>query len=189
MPPLTSPVQPAKVFISYRSKPPDSDLAEEFYQSLSTAGHEVFMAAESIRLGDNWSRRIDEELERCDYFVLLLSPQSATSEMVTEEVRRAKELRDTRESGKPGILPIRVNFPMSSPLNYDLRGYLNRIQQRQWISSADTPQVLEEILAILGGGKHPEPLTADEQGTIPDPLTDRPDEPPVPVAPPELPGG
>ena len=50
------------------------------------------MAGESIRLGENWVERINRELEQCDYFLLLLSEQSATSEMVTEEVRRAKKL-------------------------------------------------------------------------------------------------
>jgi len=185
-PPATS----ARGFISYRSRPPDSDLAQEFYQVLKAAGHEVFMAAESIRLGDSWSGRIDEELERCDYFVLLLSPSSAASEMVTEEVRRARELRDTSESGKPGILPIRVNFPMNAPLNYDLRGYLNRIQQTIWESAADTPRVLQEIQSILVGTDAPLPpapdLDADPQDSasedLPDILTETPDAPPVPVA-------
>ncbi|MGB3614344.1 MAG: AAA-like domain-containing protein, partial [Elainellaceae cyanobacterium] len=182
----------ARVFISYRSQPPDSDLAEEFYQALRAAGHEVFMAAASIRLGDTWSSRIDDELERCDYFLLLLSPQSATSEMVTEEVRRARELRDTRESSKPGILPIRVDFPLSSPLNYDLRGYLSRIQQREWRSPADTPRILEEVLAILAGGEVSEPqdsVMASMGQPAPAPLIDQPNRPPVPIAPPELPGG
>jgi hypothetical protein len=106
------------------------------------------MAGESIRLGEKWSQRVDEELEGCDYFLLLLSEQSAVSEMVTEEVRRAKQLGDLRPTHKPIILPIRVNFPMSSSLNYDLRGYLQRIQQRQWTSAADTPKILQEVLSL-----------------------------------------
>ncbi|MEO0408997.1 MAG: AAA-like domain-containing protein [Cyanobacteria bacterium P01_A01_bin.135] len=176
----------AQIFISYRSQPPDSDLAEAFYRALQAAGHEVFMAAESIRLGDNWSARIDQALERCDYFVLLLSPQSARSEMVTEEVRRARELRDTRGLEKPKLLPIRVNFPFESPMNYDLRGYLNPIQQGQWRSPQDTPQVLQDILEIVEGrAESPKP---DSQPN-PAPLIDQPGAPPVPVAPPELPGG
>jgi len=182
------PVKTARVFISYRSQPPDCDLAEAFYQELKAAGHSVFMAAESIRLGDHWSQRIDRELEQCDYFLLLLSPRSATSEMVTEEVRRAKELRDTRESGKPGILPIRVNFPLSSSLNYNLRGYLDQIQQREWQSPDDTPQILQEVLTILAEGELPEYATAGTAATS-EPLIEHPDQPPLPVAEPELPGG
>ena len=178
----------ARVFISYRSQLPDSELAKEFYLALETAGHRVFMAAESIRLGDNWSQRIDRELEQCDYFMLLLSHKSATSEMVTEEVRRAKELQATRNSRKPVILPIRVDFPLSSPLNYDLRGYLSRIQQREWKSGVDTAPILQEILIILDNrnASSLEPIILEATTA---PLTEQPDAPPSPVAPPELPGG
>ncbi len=137
------------------------------------------MAAESIRLGDNWSARIDQALERCDYFVLLLSPQSATSEMVTEEVRRARELRDTRELDKPKLLPIRVNFPFESPMNYDLRGYLNPIQQGQWRSPEDTPRVLQDILEIVEGQRTapPKPESQPDSG----PLIDQPERPRSPL--------
>ena len=151
------------------------------------------MAAESIRLGDNWAQRIDTELERSDYFLLLLSAQSATSEMVTEEVRRAKELRDTRSSGKPVMLPIRVNFPWSSPLNYDLRGYLNRIQQRAWTSPADTGAIAQEILTLIATGQSPpeqeQPTDAHTEAELPPPPIHPADTPPLPVAEPELPGG
>lgn len=177
-----------RVFISYRSQEPDIKLAQVFHDRIKLVGHSPFMAAESIRLGDNWSQCIDQELEACDYFLLLLSPQSATSEMVTEEVRRAKELHDTRDSGRPLILPIRVNFPLSSPLNYDLRGYLTRLQQREWSSPDDTPSILEEVLSILAGGDLSEPVV-DRFEPDPPPLMDHPEWPPVPVAPPELPGG
>ena len=187
-PETQSPASGQRVFISYRSQAPDNQLAQAFHDHLKAAGHIPFMAAESIRWGENWSQRIDQALEQCDYFLLLLSPQSATSEMVTEEVRRAKALHDTRESGKPVILPIRVNFPMSLPLNYDLGGYLNRIQQAEWRSLDDTPRIMQEILAILAGEDAPAASTPDRE-TVPEPLMEHPDAPPVPVAPPELPGG
>ncbi len=66
--PFHSPGTSAKVFISYRTKDPDLSLAQEFYRALRVAGHEVFLAGESIRLGEDWSERIDQELEQCDYF-------------------------------------------------------------------------------------------------------------------------
>ncbi len=119
--------------------------------------------------------------------LLLLSRQSAISEMVTEEVRRAKQLHDTRPERKPVLLPIRVNFPISSPLNYDLRGYLQRIQQREWQSPTDTPVILQEVLSLLADGYIPEPPEEEEVETQP-PLEDF-DHPPLPVAEPELPEG
>jgi AAA-like domain/TIR domain len=177
-----------KVFISYRTKDPDLSLAQEFYEALKAAGHHIFLAGESIRLGEDWSERIDQELERCDYFLLLLSPQSATSEMVTEEVRRAKQLHDTRSERKPIILPIRVNFPINEPLNYDLRGYLQRIQQREWRSPADTPVILQEILSVMASRSAPEPPPDAEESKPQSPPEDL-HHPPLPVAEPELPEG
>jgi serine/threonine-protein kinase len=198
VPPLEPTGQRARVFISYRSQDPDLTLAQQFYEGLKAAGHEAFMAGESIRLGENWPERIDRELEQCDYFLLLLSEKSATSEMVTEEVRRARELRDLpkaaalryrRSEHKPIILPIRVNFPIDSPLNYDLRGYLQRIQQREWKSLADTPVILQEILRLLSSREAPAPVEPPQTAV---PVVDSPDRPPLPVAEPEVhrePGG
>ena len=182
----------SRVFISYRSKEPDLSLAQQFYDVLKDSGHNLFMAGESIRLGETWAQRIDDELEQCDYFLLLLSPQSAISEMVTEEVRRAKQLQDERTCGKPTILPIRVNFPMDSPLNYDLRGYLQRIQQREWKSQEDTPKILKEILSIISGEQKPETIDIEQAVGEPEPsqlLLNVKSGPPVPVAEPELPEG
>ncbi|MBW4579959.1 MAG: AAA-like domain-containing protein [Tildeniella nuda ZEHNDER 1965/U140] len=185
----------ARVFISYRSKEPDSGLAQQFYESLQAAGHHVFLAGESIRLGENWSQRIDDALEQCDFFLLLLSPQSAVSEMVTEEVRRAKQLRDTREDHRPGILPIRVNFPFTSPLNYDLRGYLQRIQQREWMTDADTPIILQEVLSLVGSSQDSRDWVKDAAEDDRPPASLAPSAPsaspthPLPIAEPELPEG
>jgi hypothetical protein len=185
VPPLPPASKTARVFISYRSQDPDLSLAQNFYEAIKAAGHQVFMAGESIRLGENWPQRIDRELERCDYFVLLLSPQSATSEMVTEEVRRAKQLQDLRSDHKPVILPIRVNFPWSEPLNYDLRGYLNQIQQREWKSPADTSRILHEVLSLLTGSEEAKDFTT----RIEEKIILLPSDPPMPVAEPELPEG
>jgi hypothetical protein len=180
----------AKVFISYRSRDPDLTLAQEFYEALKQAGHLPFMAGASIRIGETWPQRIDQELKACDYFLLLLSAQSAVSEMVTEEVRQAKQLHDTRAEPRPIILPIRVNFPMSSPLNYDLRGYLQRIQQREWRSPNDTPIILQEILDLLGEGEERAERSDElELFSSPPLFVLTPDCPPLPVAEPELPEG
>jgi transcriptional regulator with XRE-family HTH domain len=176
-----------RVFISYRAQEPDRSLAQHFYEAIKAAGHEAFMAGESIHLGENWVQRIGRELEGSDYFLLLLSPQSATSEMVTEEVRRAKELKDSRPDSKPVILPIRVSFPFTSELNYDLRGYLDQIQQKEWKSEADTPKILQEILTVIGGGEEWKMLLGEESTFTP--RSPIPNSPPFPVAEPELPEG
>lgn len=173
-----------RVFISYRSQQPDAGLAQEFYNQLVAAGHEAFMAAASISWGQNWVERIDEELKRCDYFLLLLSEKSASSDMVAGEVRTARKLQD--KLGKPVILPVRINLPFDDPLNYEIRSLLQNIQQRQWKSQADTPVILSEILSLLSTGSAPE-LVAEE--ITPTPIVESRERPPLPVAELELPGG
>ncbi len=176
-----------RVFISYRAQNPDLGIAEQLSKSLISAGYEVFLAGENIRWGENWPQRIEAELKQCDYLLLLLSEQSAMSEMVTEEVRRAKQLRDARPDAKPVILPIRVNFPLTSPLNYNLRGYLDRIHQREWRSDEDTPMIIQDILTILAEGKIPEEIS--EIATEIPPAWAQPGSCPFPTAMPELPEG
>ena len=176
-----------RVFISYRNQNPDSWLAKQFYAALLDGGHDVFMAGENIRWGDNWPQRLEAELKQCDYLLLLLSEQSALSEMVIEEVRRAKELRNTNPDGKPIILPIRINFPLTSPLNYHLRGYLDRIQQGEWYSDADTASLIQEVLSLLAEGDTPEEYP---ETTLETPSAwERADHYPLPTAMPELPEG
>ena len=179
----------ARVFISYRAQDPDQGLAQTFYQELVAAGHVPFLAGSNLQLGELWAQRILQELEQSDYLLLLLSPQSVTSEMVIAEVQHAKELQEERGTLRPIILPIRIQFSLDSPLTYPLRGYLNRIHQREWTVPADTPPLTAEVLGLIATGAAPsmvEPLAS--QGI----LADTPDRPPLPVAEPELkrePGG
>ena len=192
-PPLTAaPVSTGKrVFISYRDQLPDRMLAQTFYQALQQTGHEPFMAETSLQLGETWAKRIREELEAADYFLLLLSPESATSEMVTEEVKLAKALRETSQAELPVILPIRVQFPLDDPLNYELRGYLQQIQQRQWSGDEDTAALLVEVQAVLQGEQRKLVAYVAEDPVIPN-VVDSRDRPPLPAAEPELkrePGG
>ena len=183
-----------RIFISYRDQAPDNLLAHQFHEALTAAGHIPFMAGTSIQLGETWAQRIRTELDQSDYLLLLLSPQSATSEMVTEEVRRAKRLRDDRQENRPVILPIRVQFPLDDPLNYDLRGYLQQIQQRQWASEADTQSLITEVIQLIqsGGGQRDLSALPEESEPDPPPVIESLDRPPSPVAEPELkrePGG
>ncbi|NEQ46969.1 MAG: TIR domain-containing protein [Leptolyngbya sp. SIOISBB] len=185
----STPVISAKVFISYRSKDPDQGLAQIFHDALKAAGHHVFMAAENIRLGDDWPQRIDDALEEADYFLLLLSPKAATSEMVLDEVRKAKRFRDTRPDHRPVILPIRVNFPIQDPLNYDLRSYLHLIQQREWSSDQDTDALLAEVLSIIATGRQNDAPESEPPDPPSPPPTGDSQGPPRPVADPEIPMG
>ncbi|MBD1921735.1 AAA-like domain-containing protein [Microcoleus sp. FACHB-831] len=182
-----------KVFISYRAQEPDKTIAHKFYESINASGYHAFMFEESMSMTEDWPAHIDSQLKQCDYFLLLLSPQAAVSELVIEELRRAFELRSTQH--KPLVLPIRVNCSLSMPLNHDLRGYLDGIGQREWKSPTDTPILVQEILNLLASNgewgignwelgiwnmDHQHSKTENPKSKIPSPL---------PVAEPELPNG
>jgi hypothetical protein len=180
-----TPANARRIFISYRSEDPDVTLAQHFYESLKGNGFRPFMAGESLRLGDEWPNRISTELAESDYFILLLSAKSASSDMVTEEVKRAKHLYDTRPQKRPRILPIRLNMELTEPLNYDLAGYLNRFQQKVWRSDADTLPLIAEIVEIIREDKEQRPPDRE----LPASALPQDSARPLPVAEPELPEG
>ena len=177
-----------KIFVSYRSAEPDRELGKQLETALSAIGHTVSTAENNIRLGDNWFDRINLFLQECDYLLLLLPPTGNQSELLTYQVQQAKELQDSRPDRKPIILPIRVGFPLNAPLNHDLRGYLYRIKQREWKTTADTPIIIEEVLNLLA--EKPALFTEPTEDLTRKQLLEiSSDEIPLPAAEPELPGG
>jgi hypothetical protein len=166
-------------FLSYRMEGEDAAIAAAFEQRLIAAKHRVFMAGASIRIGDNWRERIEEAIRECEYFLVLLSERSSVSEMVITEVRRVRERRS--RTNTPVILPVRVNLPLTQGLLYDLDGYLNAIQQREWKAEAETARIANELIAVA---------SAADQGFRGDAVASpgiRPndDDRPLPVADPE----
>ncbi|MEB3178749.1 MAG: AAA-like domain-containing protein [Nostocaceae cyanobacterium] len=136
-----------RVFISYRSVEPDCSLAKELDSAITAAGHQALSCPQ---MGKDWLKQIDASLQ-CDYFLLLLSPQAAVSEMVIEELRRSRELQELHYQHKPILLPIRVNCPLELPINHELQNYLDSIPQAQWNSPADTPILVQKILKLIAG--------------------------------------
>ena len=183
-----------KVLLCYRNGEPDLSLAAAFYQAIGDAGLKAFTITlnfnitadlTSPMLAEDWLTRIDTDLDIC---LLLLSPQTATSEMAIEILRWAKELREGQS--KPILLAIRVNCPPSVPLNHDLRCYLDGIEQREWKSPADTPILVQEVLNLLAGSvgeKAAENWSEKGEEWEITPAVNF--SPPLPVAEPELPSG
>lgn len=184
-----------RVFISHRNREPDLSLAKQFHSAIAAAGHQPFMTDltedSASPINRAWLTQIDNCLQQCDYFLLLLSPQAAMSEMVIEELQRAKRLHDERRDRKPIVLPIRVNCLPDTLLNHDLRNYLQDAHQPEWNSSNDTPALIQTVIDCLSGkstwtesvGMQP------VEGDRPIPIPHSPLPTPSPVADPELPQG
>lgn len=121
------------------------DLAQQLGNKLNAIGQDVFIAGEEMRQPVNWFQRFTEELEQCDCYVLLLSPQAAVSEVITEEIRYVWELYHARN--KPTILSIQVGADVV--LHPDIYAYLAEFQSQKWLSANDTPTIVETILNSL----------------------------------------
>jgi hypothetical protein len=154
-------------------------LSQRLHQALSAGGHEVFFINNSSHEGSY--------LKRCDYLLLLISQESATSEMVLEQVQLAKELHNLT-AHKPAILPIFVE--VNTPLSFDLLSYLAGIQPWLWRGAGDTFKLLSQILTIIKEGRTS--LTADHELAVEwKEITSTKQSiiQPLPAAEPELPGG
>jgi hypothetical protein len=137
----------AKIFVCYkRSARKDRELAEYLSDYLANDGHDVFIDA-SLRVGTKWLKEIDEQILSSDYLIVLVSKDSADSEMVQAEILRAYEYRN--QNGRPQIIPVRIDYEGLLP--YTISAFLGQYQQAFWNSNEDNLRVAEEISSAVGG--------------------------------------
>jgi hypothetical protein len=142
----------ARVFLSYkRHVEPDQTLAQQMVAGLSQAGHAVFID-QRLTVGQAWAREIEAQVRQSDYLIVFLTADSSRSEMVRGEIEIARH--HAAVNSRPRILPVRVAFDGSLP--YPLNAYLDSIQYASWSKPDDTPRLLQELLAAIGGETPPE---------------------------------
>ena len=140
--------QKARLFLSYkRDAQPDQKVVDFLLENLSDLGYTLFIDTETLRAGEDWLKRIDQELKESDFLVVLLSPASADSEMVQSEVHRAYEYR--KLYGNPRVLPIRVG--LDGMLPYSISAFLNPLQYIVWNDENDNERVTRELMQAIQG--------------------------------------
>ncbi|HLO17277.1 MAG TPA: toll/interleukin-1 receptor domain-containing protein [Anaerolineales bacterium] len=118
----------SQIFISYSRK--DLGFVRKLAGDLEKAGYNVWWDVSDLRGGDDWVRVIPTAIEASNYFIVVLSPNSAVSEWVEKEYTQALSLRKK-------IIPImlarsRVPFALNT-INYidftgdDYTDSLNRL--------------------------------------------------------------
>ena len=80
-----------QVFISYSQRGTGFELAKALHDQIEKDGFVAFLDKEDIQLGEDWVEFTLKSLRASDYFVLLLSEEANTSEMVLKEVLEARE--------------------------------------------------------------------------------------------------
>lgn len=81
------------IFISYSRR--DRDAADFLAGELRKRGGEVFVDYQKLTAGENFIGRIGQEIERHDFFILLISPNSVASKWVQRETSWALHLNKT----------------------------------------------------------------------------------------------
>jgi hypothetical protein len=143
-------------FISYSRR--DQEFVLRLARNLREAGSRIWLDQIDIRPGALWDRAVEAALRDCFGVLLILSPSSAASENVMDEVAVALE------AGKP-VIPLRIK-PCDPPL---------RLRRVQFIdaTTSDYPDMLTRCSAAMAAARK----TA---GAIPSPTSK------VAAAPPEI---
>ncbi|MDP4230575.1 MAG: FlgO family outer membrane protein [Bacteroidota bacterium] len=102
------------IFISYSRH--DSEQAKVLAGRLRAAGANVWMDSTTLTAAETWSAEIVGAINRCDVFLLLLSPTAVVSHNVNKEVSLASEKRKM-------IVPIMLErCELSEAMEYALAG-------------------------------------------------------------------
>jgi ribosome-associated translation inhibitor RaiA len=72
------------IFISYSFK--DSQFAKLLANEVKKMGFQVFIGDQEIEAGDSIPQAIGEAINNCDYFIIILSPDSIDSSWVKREI-------------------------------------------------------------------------------------------------------
>ena len=123
------------LFISYSRQ--DQKVVDFIASQLKGDGFEVWIDRENIRGGDLWREKIVKAIKTTDAFVLMLSPNSVTSDNVRKEV-------DLAETSKRGLFPILLaSVEVPDKLMYQLSGI-------QWIEFHLNPEdKYRELVEVL----------------------------------------
>lgn len=156
LPPATR--NPNQIFISHAHQ--DAAFAHRLANDLQQQGWEVWIAPESLRLGEKWIDAIERGLEESGIFVLALTPTSVKSRWVRKETNAAIELY---EEGKLQFIPLMVQpcqLPLlwrdyqtnSIPFNKDYQAGLQDLLARlgiEYTPPSKPPSVLSRVWVLL----------------------------------------
>jgi len=156
-----------RLFITYKSGAElDTNLAWELHDALRER-YQIYIEPKLYENDSRWVQTLEKSLQQTDYFIILLSPSAAYSEMLLAKLEIVQRLN--RSNNKPKILPIRVAYRAPFPYPYSV--YLNPLSWAVWDSPDDTPRLITELKLALQGGSLPvndslKPSILEPQHTI-----------------------
>jgi hypothetical protein len=128
----------AHFFISYSRQ--DAEFVDRLIQALEQFGFTTWKDVKAITGGDIWKAAISKAVRECDAFLIVLSPQAASSENVSKELAVATK-HDRR------ILPVMYQAcKIPDKMEYDLA-------ELQWADFVGPPfdEALDLLVRAIGG--------------------------------------
>ena len=126
-----TPDRPTRVFLSHNQR--DREFVEmRIREPLASRGVETWYAEQDIIPGDDYIRRIQDGLLKCDWMLVVLTEHAAASDWVRAEVNTA--LKDPRFRGR--VVPVRVDEALPSQVSTDF-GSLHALDVRTLPNAAD----------------------------------------------------
>jgi serine/threonine protein kinase len=141
--------KPGEVALLYkRNSPADEQVLRLLEEELRKIGYPVFVDRH-LQVGMEWAREIERRVTNAYAVIVLLSATAVNSEMLAHEVQIAHD--SAQKTGKPRILPVRINFDDTLPS--PLGAILDEIQYAQWKGPQDNPSLIAEITESLEGSQ------------------------------------
>jgi hypothetical protein len=126
------------VFLSHSSK--DTAALKKLVAVLRDHGIKVWYSEKHIRGATQWHDEIGKALKRCDWFCVLLTPDSVKSKWVKREVHYA--LRSDRYEDR--VIPLIFKNCDMDELSWVLSGLQTITVSRRW------KKAMRELLAVWG---------------------------------------
>jgi hypothetical protein len=126
------------IFISYSRR--DSEFVDRLIAALERYGFSTWEDVKALAGGDVWKAAISKAVRECDAFLVILSPQSASSENVSKELAIA-----TKHARR--IVPVMYEAcKIPDKMEYDLA-------ELQWADFVGPTfdEALEKLVRALGG--------------------------------------
>jgi formylglycine-generating enzyme required for sulfatase activity len=140
---MTNPAQDGYIFLSYSRT--NKQEAEALRSRLLAAGFAVFRDEDSIRVGENWLKSLQDAVQGCSVFMLLVGRDGVQQQRwvgAEVEVALSRKLSPHDDRERLAILPVLL--PEAS-FN-DLPVFLKQIQSLVWHPDNELPQDLLESL-------------------------------------------
>ncbi len=124
---------------------PDERVAQQVATHLEARGYRVFVDRQP-RVGIEWARVVEQEVQAAEAVVPLLSARSAQSELIVEQIEFACQAA-ARQHGRPRLLPVRIYDP--GPLPAPLAARLGLLEALQWAGPGDDARLARELTQAL----------------------------------------